>query len=69
MSRGYAGRPALAIVERMARPAYVGLREAVALLEVKPATLYTYVSRGWVGRVPAEVTPPSQLARCAGASR
>ena len=37
----------------MPRPAYLGLREAVALLEVKPATLYTYVSRGWVGRVPA----------------
>jgi citrate synthase len=37
----------------MAGAAYVGLPEAVALLEVKPATLYTYVSRGWVGRVPA----------------
>jgi citrate synthase len=31
----------------------VALPEAVAMLEVKPATLYTYVSRGWVGRVPA----------------
>ncbi|HMI91922.1 MAG TPA: citrate/2-methylcitrate synthase, partial [Polyangiales bacterium] len=41
------------IVDVMARPAYVALPEAVALLEVKPATLYTYVSRGWVGRVPA----------------
>jgi len=31
----------------------VALSDAVALLEVKPATLYTYVSRGWIGRVPA----------------
>lgn len=37
----------------MRKAAYVGLREAVGLLEVKPATLYTYVSRGWVSRVPA----------------
>jgi citrate synthase len=35
----------------MARPTYVDLAEAVALLGVKPATLYTYVSRGWVTRV------------------
>lgn len=51
-------RPA-SIVERgsdryrgsVAKPAYVDLAEAVALLGVKPATLYTYVSRGWVTRV------------------
>ena len=35
----------------MAKPTYVDLAEAVALLGVKPATLYTYVSRGWVTRV------------------
>lgn len=37
----------------VAAAAYVALRDAVAMLEVKPATLYTYVSRGWVSRVPA----------------
>jgi citrate synthase len=35
----------------MAKPTYVDLAAAVALLGVKPATLYTYVSRGWVTRV------------------
>jgi citrate synthase len=35
----------------MAKPTYVGLDEAIALLGVKPATLYTYVSRGWVTRL------------------
>jgi len=35
----------------MAKPTYVDLAEAVALLGVKPASLYTYVSRGWVTRV------------------
>ncbi len=37
----------------MANAAYVALREAVVLLQVKPATLYTYVSRGWVDRIAA----------------
>ncbi len=32
--------------------AYMTRGETVALLQVKPATLYTYVSRGWVRRIP-----------------
>jgi len=32
---------------------YISAREAVTLLGIKPATLYTYVSRGWVSRIPA----------------
>ncbi|MDD9937305.1 MAG: citrate synthase [Myxococcales bacterium] len=36
----------------MSTPEYLTAREAVAMLGIKPATLYTYVSRGWVTRVP-----------------
>ena len=32
--------------------AYVTRDEALALLGVKSATLYTYVSRGWIRRIP-----------------
>ena len=58
-----AGRPSLAPVDvdRHHRPMaaaaanadYVPAEEALRLLGVKPATLYTYVSRGWVTRVRA----------------
>ena len=35
----------------MSTAEYVPASEALRLLGVKPATLYTYVSRGWVARV------------------
>jgi len=38
--------------EGTAAEAYVTRDEALSLLVVKPATLYTYVSRGWIRRIP-----------------
>jgi len=35
------------------RSDYVSREEALKLLDVKPATLYTYVSRGWVRSIPS----------------
>ena len=36
----------------MRAPGFITSRQAAELLGIKPATLYTYVSRGWVARVP-----------------
>jgi hypothetical protein len=40
---------------------YLSGREAAAFLDVKPATLYAYVSRGLIRSVPSNVNPRRKI--------